>query len=57
MFGTLLACMLALLTVLATADSQSPYVGQESREIKALSAWRFPTTSRAREWALLRRPN
>lgn len=37
MFRTLLACMLALLTVSTTADSQSPYVGQESREIKALS--------------------
>jgi Spy/CpxP family protein refolding chaperone len=37
MFRTLFACMLALLAVSATADSQSPYVGQESREIKTLS--------------------
>jgi Spy/CpxP family protein refolding chaperone len=37
MFRTLLGCTIALLTVSATADSQSPYVGQESREIKALS--------------------
>ena len=37
MFRTLWACMLALLAVSAVADSQSPYVGQESREIKALS--------------------
>ena len=32
MFRTLLACMLALLAVSATADSQSPYVGQEYPE-------------------------
>ena len=37
MFRTLLGCTLALLAVSATANSQSPYVGQESREIKALS--------------------
>ena len=37
MFRTLLGCTLALLAVSATADSQSPYVGQESRQIKALS--------------------
>jgi Spy/CpxP family protein refolding chaperone len=37
MFRTLFACMLALLAVSATADSQSPYVGQELREIKAMS--------------------
>lgn len=37
MFRTLLGCTLALLGVSAIADSQSPYVGQESREIKALS--------------------
>jgi len=36
MFRILFACMLALLAVSATADPQSPYVGQESREIKAL---------------------
>ena len=37
MFRMLLGFMLALLAVSATADSQSPYVGQESRAIKALS--------------------
>jgi hypothetical protein len=37
MFRTLLGCTLVLLVVSATAYSQSPYVGQESREIKALS--------------------
>jgi len=37
MFRTLLACTLALLAVSAPVNSQSPYVGQESREIKALS--------------------
>ena len=37
MFRTLLGFTLALVTVSATADSQSPYVGQESRAIKALS--------------------
>ncbi len=57
MFRTLLGCTLALLAVSATADSQSPYLGQESREIKALSSQEIPETSRAREWALPRRPN
>jgi len=37
MFRMLLGFTLALLAVSATADSQSPYVGQESRAIKALS--------------------
>ena len=37
MFRTLLACTLALLAASAPVNSQSPYVGQESREIKALS--------------------
>ena len=37
MFRTLLGCTLALLAVSANAASPSPYVGQESREIKALS--------------------
>ena len=36
-FRTLLGCALALLAISPTARSQSPYVGQESREIKALS--------------------
>jgi Spy/CpxP family protein refolding chaperone len=37
MFRTLLCCVLALLSWPASAQSQSPYVGQELREIKALS--------------------
>lgn len=37
MFRTLLGCTLVLLAVSAHAASSSPYVGQESREIKALS--------------------
>src|SRR5215831_6066543 len=37
MFRTLLACTLALLAVSAPVNSQSPYAGLESREIKALS--------------------
>ena len=37
MFRTLLGCTLALLAVSATADSQSPYVGQDCRRR------RFPT--------------
>ena len=35
---TVLVNALALLVLSTTVDSQSPYVGQESREIKALSA-------------------
>jgi hypothetical protein len=37
MFRTLLCFVLALLSWSAAAQSQSPYVGQEFREIKALS--------------------
>jgi Spy/CpxP family protein refolding chaperone len=37
MFRTLLCCVLALLFWSASAHSQSPYVGQELREIKAMS--------------------
>jgi hypothetical protein len=37
MFRTLLWCVLALLSWSTGAQSQSPYVGQEFREIKALS--------------------
>lgn len=37
MFRTLLGCTLLLLAGSANAASPSPYVGQESREVKALS--------------------
>ncbi len=37
MFRTSLCCVLMLLVCSAAAQSQSPYVGQEYREIKALS--------------------
>jgi hypothetical protein len=37
MFRVLFCCVLVLLSWSATARSQSPYVGQEFREIKALS--------------------
>ena len=37
MLRTLLCCVLMLLSCSAVAQSQSPYVGQEFREIKALS--------------------
>jgi Spy/CpxP family protein refolding chaperone len=37
MFRTLLGCALILLAISANAAPASPYVGQESREIKALS--------------------
>ena len=38
MFRILSCCVLMLIIVPAEAQSQSPYAGQESREIKALSA-------------------
>src|SRR5262245_16502456 len=37
MFRTLLCCVLASLSWSGSAQSQSPYVGQELREIKAMS--------------------
>jgi Spy/CpxP family protein refolding chaperone len=37
MFRTLLGCTLVLLALSVNADPPSPYMGQESREIKALS--------------------